>query len=124
MTNEIECHEQLHHANICRLFQVPRHTLQRFHLSLLRQLQTIETQWAVYLVMEYVSGGELFDYILSRKRCKVCESLSRSVMHHCHIYPISGARGTGAFQADRVRCCLRALAWIRSPRYQARERPP
>lgn len=57
---EIEAMKRLgSHQHICQLFQVT------------------ETETDIYLVLEYVSGGELFDYIVSRER--LSEKEARSV---------------------------------------------
>lgn len=54
--NEIKCLKKLKHKNIARLYQV------------------FETQTVIYLVLEYCSGGELFDYIVKKNRLDECES--------------------------------------------------
>lgn len=54
--NEIECLKRLKHQNIARLYQV------------------FETQTAIYLVLEYCAGGELFDYIVSKSKLEEPES--------------------------------------------------
>lgn len=54
--NEIECLKKLKHQNIARLYQV------------------FETQTAIYLVLEYCAGGELFDYIVSKSKLEEPES--------------------------------------------------
>ncbi|CAD5219334.1 unnamed protein product [Bursaphelenchus okinawaensis] len=47
---EVEAMKQLTHQNICRL------------------LQFVETKTHFYLVLEYCSGGEMFDYIVSKNK--------------------------------------------------------
>ncbi|KAH7956183.1 maternal embryonic leucine zipper kinase [Rhipicephalus sanguineus] len=47
---EIAALKDFAHQNICRLYQV------------------IETSYRIYLVLEYCPGGELFDYVVQRKR--------------------------------------------------------
>lgn len=59
--NEIECLKRLRHQNIARLYQV------------------FETSTFIYLVLEHCSGGELFDYIVSKS--KVSESESAQIIH-------------------------------------------
>lgn len=54
--NEIECLKRLKHHSIARLYQV------------------FETQTAIYLVLEYCAGGELFDYIVSKSKLEEPES--------------------------------------------------
>ncbi|KAL1428316.1 hypothetical protein MTO96_002704 [Rhipicephalus appendiculatus] len=50
VSREIAALKDLAHQSICRLYQV------------------IETSYRVYLVLEYCPGGELFDYVVQRKR--------------------------------------------------------
>ncbi len=38
------------------------------HPHIIRLYEVIETPTEIFLVMEYVDGGELFDYIVSRGR--------------------------------------------------------
>ena len=43
--------------------------LKRFrHPHIIKLYQVIETATDIYLVMEYIDGGELFDYIVQRGR--------------------------------------------------------
>ncbi|XP_076824493.1 maternal embryonic leucine zipper kinase-like [Clavelina lepadiformis] len=53
---EIEAMKNLHHQHICRLYQV------------------VETPKKIFMVLEYCSGGELFDYIVQRDRLSESES--------------------------------------------------
>uniref|UniRef100_F6XGL3 Maternal embryonic leucine zipper kinase n=1 Tax=Ciona intestinalis TaxID=7719 RepID=F6XGL3_CIOIN len=53
---EIEAMKNLHHHHICRLYQV------------------IETSRKIFMILEYCSGGELFDYIVQRDRLSEGES--------------------------------------------------
>lgn len=57
---EIEALKVLQHDNIAKLLQV------------------IETKTDIYLILEYCSGGELFDYLISKKR--LTESEVRVIM--------------------------------------------
>ena len=50
LTREIHHHRQLHHPNICQLYEV------------------IATESYIWLVTELCSGGELFDYLEEKKR--------------------------------------------------------
>jgi len=48
--------KKLSHQNICRLYQVH------------------ETAKKVFIIQEYCSGGELFDYIVQKDKLKECEA--------------------------------------------------
>jgi len=54
--NEIKCLKKLRHKNIARLYQV------------------FETPSVIYLVLEFCSGGELFDYIVKKSRLDESEA--------------------------------------------------
>ena len=61
----------LHHPNIVKLYEV------------------IETRYTIFLVMEYVSGGELYDYLVVHGRMKEKEARAKfrqilSAMSYCH----------------------------------------
>lgn len=53
---EVEALKTLQHQHICRLYQI------------------IETDTHYFMVMEYCSGGELFDHIVEKKRLSEAES--------------------------------------------------
>lgn len=59
LTREIHHHRQLHHPNICQLYEV------------------IATESFIWLVTELCSGGELFDYLAEKKR--LTEEETRSI---------------------------------------------
>lgn len=69
--NEINSLKTLDHPNIIKLFEV------------------YESEEYVYLVMEYLSGGELFDYIVDqeyldeKKTARIFEQILQSVLY-CH----------------------------------------
>jgi serine/threonine protein kinase len=56
VTREIHILKRIRHANIIQLYEI------------------IETKLHLYLIMEYCSGGELFDYIVSHTRVKEKEA--------------------------------------------------
>lgn len=63
------------------------------HPHIIRLYEVIDTPSDIFVVMEYVSGGELFDYIVSRGRLPADEA--RSLFHqivssieYCHFHKI------------------------------------
>lgn len=60
ITREIKIHKRIKHPNVAQLYEI------------------VETGDKIYLIMEYCSGGELFDYIVSKQRLKEREA--------CRIY--------------------------------------
>jgi MAP/microtubule affinity-regulating kinase len=68
---EVRIMKLLHHPYIVRLFEV------------------IETKSAIFLVMEYSSGGELYDYLVVHGRMKEKEARAKfrqilSAVSYCH----------------------------------------
>ena len=50
VAREIKILKEVKHRNIIQLFEI------------------IETSYAIYMIMEYAEGGELFDYIVNKGR--------------------------------------------------------
>lgn len=44
------------------------------HPNIIQLYEIIETERQLYLIMEYASGGELFDYIVTKGRVKEPEA--------------------------------------------------
>ena len=67
---EINILKQCSHPHIIRLYEVLREgTLKSYQLtSKMCHPQVIDTPSHIFVVMEYVSGGELFDYIVHKGR--------------------------------------------------------
>lgn len=64
-----------------------------YHLVLLLRYEVIDTPSDIFVIMEFVSGGELFDYIVSRGRLPPDEA--RHFFHqivagieYCHHYNV------------------------------------
>lgn len=61
VTREIHILKIVRHPNVIQLYEVSRFCFTKF-------MQIIETSRQLFLIMEYACGGELFDYIVKRKR--------------------------------------------------------
>jgi len=63
------------------------------HPNLLGLIDVYETSKELYLILEYVAGGELFDYLVSKGRLRSSEARSyfRQIifgLHYCHSFNI------------------------------------
>lgn len=54
------------------------------HPHIIRLYEVIETQSDIYVVMEYVKSGELFDYIVEKGRLQ--EDEARRFFQQVHLY--------------------------------------
>ncbi|KAL0222795.1 hypothetical protein P9112_002185 [Eukaryota sp. TZLM1-RC] len=81
------------HADIERITREIRILRLLDHPNLIRLLEVIDSPRHLYLVMEYASGGELFDYIVAHTRikekeaCKFFHQLVNGV-DYCHRHKI------------------------------------
>lgn len=71
MCREVKVMKSLNHPNIVKLFEV------------------METNRTMYLVLEYASGGEIFDYLVTKGRMKESDVRAKfrqivSAVHYCH----------------------------------------
>uniref|UniRef100_A0A4W5RBN0 non-specific serine/threonine protein kinase n=2 Tax=Salmoninae TaxID=504568 RepID=A0A4W5RBN0_9TELE len=47
------------------------------HPNIVQLFEVIETDKTLYLIMEYASGGEVFDYLVSHGRMKEIEARAK-----------------------------------------------
>ncbi|KAF7644162.1 hypothetical protein LDENG_00226690, partial [Lucifuga dentata] len=80
---------QLNPTSLQKLFREVRIMKILNHPNIVKLFEVIETEKTLYLVMEYASGGEVFDYLVAHGRMKEKEARAkfRQVTHtHTHTH--------------------------------------
>jgi len=80
---------QLNPGSLQKLFREVRIMKTADHPNIVKLFQVIETEKTLYLVMEYASGGEVFDYLVLHGRMKEKEARAKfrqivSAVQYCH----------------------------------------
>ncbi|XP_068456304.1 MAP/microtubule affinity-regulating kinase 4 isoform X1 [Clinocottus analis] len=80
---------QLNPTSLQKLFREVRIMKGLNHPNIVQLFEVIETDKTLYLIMEYASGGEVFDYLVSHGRMKEVEARAKfrqivSAVHYCH----------------------------------------
>ncbi|XP_068729201.1 MAP/microtubule affinity-regulating kinase 3-like isoform X2 [Montipora capricornis] len=80
---------QLNPSSLQKLFREVRIMKFLDHPNIVKLYEVIETDKTLYLVMEYASGGEVFDYLVAHGRMKEKEARSKfrqivSAVQYCH----------------------------------------
>ncbi|XKL67986.1 hypothetical protein PGB90_003477 [Kerria lacca] len=80
---------QLNPSSLQKLFREVRIMKMLDHPNIVKLFQVIETDKTLYLVMEYASGGEVFDYLVLHGRMKEKEARAKfrqivSAVQYCH----------------------------------------
>uniref|UniRef100_A0A8C6SZ62 MAP/microtubule affinity-regulating kinase 3 n=1 Tax=Neogobius melanostomus TaxID=47308 RepID=A0A8C6SZ62_9GOBI len=80
---------QLNPTSLQKLYREMRIMKTLNHPNIVQLFEVIETEKTLYLVMEYASGGEVFDYLVSHGRMKEKEARAKfrqivSAVHYCH----------------------------------------
>ncbi|CAB3368116.1 Hypothetical predicted protein [Cloeon dipterum] len=80
---------QLNPSSLQKLFREVRIMKMLDHPNIVKLFQVIETEKTLYLVMEYASGGEVFDYLVLHGRMKEKEARAKfrqivSAVQYCH----------------------------------------
>ncbi|XP_032225784.1 MAP/microtubule affinity-regulating kinase 3 isoform X6 [Nematostella vectensis] len=80
---------QLNPSSLQKLFREVRIMKFLDHPNIVKLYEVIETDKTLYLVMEYASGGEVFDYLVAHGRMKEKEARAKfrqivSAVQYCH----------------------------------------
>uniref|UniRef100_A0A8C5N2X5 MAP/microtubule affinity-regulating kinase 3 n=1 Tax=Gouania willdenowi TaxID=441366 RepID=A0A8C5N2X5_GOUWI len=80
---------QLNPTSLQKLFREVRIMKTLNHPNIVQLFEVIETEKTLYLIMEYASGGEVFDYLVAHGRMKEREARAKfrqivSAVHYCH----------------------------------------
>jgi MAP/microtubule affinity-regulating kinase len=67
----------LNQSSLQKLFREVRIMKQLDHPNIVKLYQVMETEQTLYLVMEYASGGEVFDYLVAHGRMKEKEARAK-----------------------------------------------
>ncbi|XP_028844027.1 serine/threonine-protein kinase MARK1-like isoform X4 [Denticeps clupeoides] len=80
---------QLNPTSLQKLFREVRIMKLLNHPNIVKLFEVIETEKTLYLIMEYASGGEVFDYLVAHGRMKEKEARAKfrqivSAVEYCH----------------------------------------